>query len=142
MTSIRTALWATVLAVVVAGCAAPSSDASPSGGAGGSGSGRMGIDGVATAGPVCPVERTPPDPRCAPRPVADAVLIVRDAAGLEIGRARTATDGTFFVAVPAGGYVVEPQPVEGLLGTAPPQTVTVGAGATVTIAIDYDTGIR
>jgi hypothetical protein len=108
----------------------------------GTGSGQTGIGGVATAGPVCPVEKVPPDPACAPRPVAHATLVVRDGSGGEVARVATAADGSFFVAVPAGTYVVEPKPVDGLMGTAPPQDVTVGAGVTATITVVYDTGIR
>ncbi|MEO8571318.1 MAG: carboxypeptidase-like regulatory domain-containing protein [Chloroflexota bacterium] len=106
------------------------------------GTNRTGIGGKATAGPVCPVEKNPPDPACAPRPVAGAVLLVRDASGSEVGKTTTGVDGTFFIDLPPGGYVVEPQPVSGLMGTAGSQSVTVNQGVASTIQIDYDTGIR
>ena len=101
------------------------------------GAGRTGIGGTALAGPVCPVERVPPDPACAARPIAGASIVIRDRAGSEIARTVTAADGSFFVEVAAGEYQVEPQPVEGLLGTAAAQAVTVLDGQ-----LDYDTGIR
>ena len=101
-----------------------------------------GIGGAATAGPVCPVEKIPPDPACAPRPVAGAVVILRDSSGAEIARITTAADGTFFANVPPGVYVVEAQPAKGLMGTPGPQSVTVNEGVTSTIKLDYDTGIR
>lgn len=106
------------------------------------GTGRTGIGGVAVAGPVCPVERVPPDPACAPRPVANATLVIRDAAGTEVAKAVTGADGSFFVELKPGDYVVEPQPVEGLMGTAGPQSATVTDGNATTLQIDYDTGIR
>lgn len=106
------------------------------------GAGRTGIGGIALAGPVCPVERVPPDPACAPRPVANATVVIRDAAGSELARVVTGADGSFFVELPAGEYVVEPQAVEGLLGTAGPQKVSVVNGNAVAIQLDYDTGIR
>lgn len=106
------------------------------------GAGRTGIAGTATAGPVCPVEKNPPDPACAPRPVAGAVVVIRDASGKEIGRVTTARDGTYFADVPAGGYVIEPQPAQGLLGTPGPTSVVVTDGATSRIDLAYDTGIR
>jgi hypothetical protein len=106
------------------------------------GAGRTGIGGVVTAGPVCPVEKNPPDPACAPRPVVGAVLVFQDAAGTEVGRATTSADGTFFTELPQGFYVVVPQPAEGLMGTPGPESVTVTEGATVTLALAYDTGIR
>ena len=103
------------------------------------------IAGRAVAGPVCPVERIPPDPACADRPVADAVIVIRDAGGAEVARAATAVDGTFLVGVPGGGsWTVEPQPVAGLLGTAPATMVEVADGPSAWSAVDvaYDTGIR
>ena len=103
---------------------------------------RTGIGGKATAGPVCPVEKNPPDPGCAARPVAGAVLVIRDAGGTQVARATTGADGTFFVDLPAGRYVVEPQAVAGLMGTAGPQNVTVDAGMASAVQLDYDTGIR
>jgi hypothetical protein len=104
--------------------------------------GRTGIAGVATAGPVCPVEQVPPDPACAPRPVAGASVVIRDASGAEAARVATAADGTFFAELRPGDYVVEPQPAEGLMGTAAPQSVSVLDGLASTVQLDYDTGIR
>jgi hypothetical protein len=101
-----------------------------------------GIGGRATAGPVCPVEQIPPDPQCAARPVAGAVLVVRDARGSQLARVTTGADGAFFVSLPPGDYVVEPQPANGLMGTAGPQNVKVSDGLVSTIQLDYDTGIR
>jgi len=106
------------------------------------GAGRTGIGGVVTAGPVCPVEKNPPDPRCAPRPVDGAILVVRNATGTEVARVTTTADGTFFAELPGGFYVVMPQPAKGLLGTPDPQSVTVADGAAVRLDLSYDTGIR
>ena len=103
------------------------------------------IAGRAVAGPVCPVERIPPDPACADRPVAGAVIVIRDAGGAEVARTTTAEDGTFLVGVPGGGsWTVEPQPAEGLLGTAPAIVVEVADAPSAWAAVDvaYDTGIR
>ena len=129
-------LIATLVVVVAAGCAGNAVGTSPSPTPSG------GIGGTVSAGPTCPVEKVPADPACAPRFVAGAVLVVRDVSGVAVGRATTGPDGTFFVPLPAGSYVVAPQPVEGLLGTAPEQPVDVAAGARSDIALVYDTGIR
>jgi hypothetical protein len=101
-----------------------------------------GIRGQATAGPVCPVEKNPPDPSCAPRPVSGAVVVVRSSGGAEVLRVTTGADGTFQVAVPPGQYVVEGLPATGLMAAPGPQDVTVTAGAPATIVLRYDTGIR
>lgn len=101
------------------------------------------IVGRATAGPVCPVETIPPNPACAPRPVPNAIIVVRDASGAEVARATTGADGTFEITVAPGRYVVEALPVSGLMGAPAPQTdVIVATSAPTTVDFGYDTGIR
>src|SRR4051812_30476243 len=110
------------LVLAVGGCAAgggPSPQPSAS---------HVGIAGTAVAGPVCPVEKAPPDPSCAPRPVAGAVIIARNGSGAEAGRATTAADGTFFITVAAGSYQLPPQPGAGGMDAGPGQDVGGGAG--------------
>ena len=103
--------------------------------------GTSGIRGKATAGPICPVERVPPDSACTPRPVIGAVIVVQDASGHEVGRATTASDGTYLVVVPAGTYTVAPEKTSGIMRAPGPQSVTVTDGVTV-LDLSYDTGIR
>jgi Carboxypeptidase regulatory-like domain len=101
-----------------------------------------GLSITAVAGPTCPVERVPPDPACAPRPVAGATIIVIDAQGATVTTVVTDAAGTATVAVPAGEYVVQARPVTGLMGTPEAQTVTVVGGAMSPVDLGYDTGIR
>jgi hypothetical protein len=102
-----------------------------------------GVSGRVTAGPTCPVERFPPDPACAPRAVAGAVLVVTDDSGREVARATSDANGDFAIALSPGGYVLTPQPVAGIMGTAAPQPFTIAsAGSSVTLDVEYDTGIR
>jgi len=101
-----------------------------------------GVRGTVSAGPTCPVEREPPDPACAERPVAGAVLVFTDAAGLEVARVTSAADGTFTVELPPGDYHVSARPVEGLMGTPGPMDVEVEAGQPTELQVSYDTGIR
>jgi hypothetical protein len=100
--------------------------------------------GVATAGPVCPVERIPPDPACAPRPVVGATIVILDTSGREVARVTTGAGGTYLVAVPAGSMRVEAAPVGGLMGTpaAIDAVVPAGPGAWLRVDLVYDTGIR
>jgi hypothetical protein len=100
------------------------------------------IGGQALARPTCPVEPASPLPgQCAPRPVADAVMV--DVAGHEVIHATTGADGQWTASIPAGTYAINPQPVQGLLGTAQSVSVSVAAGSVpAAIAITYDTGIR
>jgi hypothetical protein len=51
-------------------------------------------------------------------------------------------NGYFQVALDPGIYLIEPQPVEGLLGTAAPFEVEIRPGVTHEVVIAYDTGIR
>ena len=141
--TIRGVLALVLVLVVATGCAGASTDASPTPIPSPSGhSQKTGIGGVANAGPVCPVEKNPPDPACAPGPVDGAVLVFTDAGVTEVARVTTAADGTFFAELPAGLYVVTPQPTKGLLGTPGAESVTVTDGATARLDLAYDTGIR
>lgn len=97
---------------------------------------------VALAGPMCPVETDPPSPECAPQPVDGALIVVTASNGVEVGRGITGSDGRLTIATPVGDLTVVPQPVPGLLGTAPPVFVTTSRGHTMGVAVDYDTGIR
>lgn len=97
---------------------------------------------TALAGPVCPVETDPPSLECAPQPVESATIVVTDATGDEVARGTTGSDGVVGFDVSPGELTVVPQPVEGLLGTASTISVTLTAGQTVLVTVDYDTGIR
>jgi hypothetical protein len=101
-----------------------------------------GVRGTVTAGPTCPVEREPPDPACAERPVAGAILVFTDDGGLEVARVTSAADGTFTVELAPGAYHVNAAPVEGLMGTPGPMDVEVEAGPLTELQVSYDTGIR
>lgn len=105
--------------------------------------GATGVQGTVSAGPTCPVERDPPDPACAPRPVAGAELVVTDAAGTEVARATSTEDGTFSIELAPGAYRLTAEPAEGLMGTPGPMDFAVEAGGPMTeLQVSYDTGIR
>jgi hypothetical protein len=99
---------------------------------------------VAMAGPTCPVETNPPDPNCAPRPVAGARVLVTPADGREIVIAEGETDaeGRLTLSVPVGNYLVTGGAVEGLMAAPAPVVVSVLAGVTTEVPLGYDTGIR
>ena len=102
------------------------------------------VTGTVTAGPVCPVEKSPPDPSCAPRAVAGAVIVATDTGGQEVGRTTTAPDGTYVLIVGSTGTaIITAQPVAGSMGTPVPVTVTLAApGIVLRVDLEYDTGIR
>jgi hypothetical protein len=100
------------------------------------------VTGHVHAGPVCPVQQNPPDPACADNPVSGATLVIVDDAGDRVAEIRTDASGDFEATLPAGDYTLVPQPVDGLLGTAPSQTFTTGRGLAPVLDVAYDTGIR
>ena len=95
-----------------------------------------------TAGPVCPVEQSPPDPDCAARSVANAEVVVRDPTGAEIARGVSDRDGMVVFSVRGGAYYVEPSPVEGLMAHPQPVAFAVQGGSAAAVTATYDTGIR
>ena len=106
--------------------------------------GTSGITGRLTRSPMCPVERTPPDPGCEPAALA-APLQVRDESGRVVARTTSGTDGQYKVALAPGHYVIHGLPVSpsGSFPTPPaPVEVNVSDHAWTTVDLGYDTGIR
>ena len=127
------AILALLIAVCAGGCG-PTPAVAPPG---------TGLSITALAGPVCPVERVPPDPACAPRPVAGATVLVLDGQGKTVATVVLDDRGMVaLVPLPAGSYVVQAQPANGLMGTPEPQNVTVVDGTITPVVLAYDTGIR
>lgn len=123
-----------VLILAIAGCTTgvPSPSVAPG----------TGLTITAVAGPTCPVETIPPDPACAPRPVAGATVIILDGQGTSAATVVLDAQGSAVVALPAGNYVVQPQPAAGLMGTPESMNVTVVDGTLTPVVLSYDTGIR
>jgi hypothetical protein len=99
-----------------------------------------GVAGTVYASPTCPVEQPGQSP-CI-RSVAGAVIVALDSGGKEVARATSDAAGAYFLPLAPGTYTISPMPVEGLMGTAAEQSVTVTAGAPLRLEINYDTGIR
>lgn len=96
----------------------------------------------AVAGPVCPVEKFPPDPACAPKPVANATILIADASGRDKGMVMTDASGQAFAGLAPGEYTVTAQGAAGFMNGPEPQQVTVQNGQVTEVTLDYDTGIR
>jgi hypothetical protein len=69
-------------------------------------------------------------------------MVIDRKGGGEVARATTDATGAFSVSLPAGEFVLVPQPVPGLLGTAAPIPFVVGPVAAAPLDVSYDTGIR
>ncbi len=102
------------------------------------------VTGTVSAGPVCPVEKSPPDPQCAPRPVAGAVIVATNASGQEVGHTTSAADGSYrLVVTETGTVLITAQPVAGLARPPAPVSVTLTSPSQVErVDLEYDTGIR
>lgn len=103
-----------------------------------------GIQGAVLFAPVCPVERIPPDPQCAPRPGPARIRVLRGD-GATAAEVTAGSDGRFLATLPPGTYTVtatptSPGPGRGCL--VEPSSTTVLAGALITVAVTCDTGIR
>ncbi|MCV0404014.1 MAG: carboxypeptidase-like regulatory domain-containing protein [Chloroflexi bacterium] len=123
-------IGAVIVATCVAGCV-PNADPPT-----------VEVSGAVVASPICPVERQPPDPDCAPRPVSGASLTFADPDGEVVGTAVTDEVGEFLVSLPMGTYVVTGERVEGLAGEPPPMEIDVGPAGMTDLVLEYDTGIR
>jgi hypothetical protein len=109
--------------------------------AGGAGpAGDAGVRGVVTLGPMCPVESVVSP--CPDRPVAG--VRVQALQGEEVvAETRTASDGTFRVALDPGDYVIRAIVEPGGPGMfAKPVAVQVPQHTFVNVSVLVDTGIR
>ena len=91
--------------------------------------------------PICPVERIPPDPACAPKPYSTLFDVISNSNNKFSLQVHTDTNGVFSMHLPAGTYTIEPH-IEGLYPRCQRATVTVAVNATTTENISCDTGIR
>ena len=132
-----------LVGIVLLGCTSPSGSSGPSPIVSPAGP-PPSVTGVVTAGPVCPVERNPPDPSCAPRPVAGAVIEAVDAGGHAVAQATTAADGSYLLTIgETGTFTITGQPVAGFMRAPEPVSVTLASpGTTERVDLEYDTGIR
>ncbi len=104
------------------------------------------LTGKVSIGPLCPVERFPPDPRCQPTPETFKAwpLAVYASNHVKVAALAPQADGAYKVELPAGEYVVDlvnRQP-GGLGARNLPAPASVRAGETTPLDVDIDTGIR
>ena len=102
---------------------------------------KSGITGTVTLGPTCPVERNPPDPKCAPGLYATSINIMKAGSTSTIKTIKSDTKGMFSVDLDPGSYVLQAQG-----GNVLPRCGEVSAlvisGRYTTADIACDTGIR
>lgn len=99
-----------------------------------------GIRGTVTLGPTCPVEQVG-GPPCSTT-YAATLAITRADDGTVVATVSSGDDGAFEALVPAGEYVIVPQPGGDPFPFGTPEQVTVVDGAFTEVVVSYDTGIR
>lgn len=95
-------------------------------------------------GPVCPVERIPPDPACAPKPFTTPITIWSTWTGSPYTPVFNDANGVFRLSLPSGAYSLAASPATGS-GPYPRCAVTkilVVAKKTQNVTVNCDTGIR
>lgn len=100
-----------------------------------------GVRGTVTLGPTCPVERIPPDPACADKPYATAIVVYPLGSKTPYIIGNSSADGTFEFPLPSGSYTLAAGGGRTLPRCAEVD-VTVVAGTYATTSISCDTGIR
>lgn len=102
-----------------------------------------GIRGTVMAGPTCPVERDPPDPNCADKPVATNISIFRTSDRTHgVAFATSDAGGNFQISLPPGDYIVMAGPNGVPFPSCTDTGATVGPSSYTEILVSCDTGIR
>ena len=101
---------------------------------------QSGVRGSAVIGPTCPVQRMPPDPRCADRPYA-ATFVIETTAGVRVATVSSGANGSFSARLPPGSYVIRLQ-ATAVMPSMPPQTFNVRANNYTSVRLSLDSGMR
>jgi|SRR3989344_8676138 len=100
-----------------------------------------GVRGTVLLGPTCPVLRDPPDPQCADKPYATAIVVYRANSTSPFLLGNSNANGAFTLALPPGSYTLQAKG-----GATLPRcnevSVVVPTSGYVTTNISCDTGIR
>src|SRR3989338_2460902 len=102
--------------------------------------GISGISGYIHMGPTCPVERNPPDPKCADRQYVSAPITVTNLAGKQY-QGETDAGGNFRITLPASAYSVTVAP-QNTFPSCDEKKAVVVSNMFTNLDISCDTGIR
>ena len=102
------------------------------------------VIGKVLLGPICPVERNPPDPACAPRPYKSTIQIWNTLTGSAYQSVATDASGTFNLSLAPGSYSLAV--AKNANGSPYPRctqvNITVTARSSQNVTVNCDTGIR
>ena len=103
------------------------------------------LEGIISIGPICPVERIPPDPACLPTAETYKAypVGVYTANGVsKILQLMPALDGTFSSELPPGDYLVKLISNQNIGGGNLPVEISITSQEKTILDINIDTGIR
>jgi hypothetical protein len=104
------------------------------------------LSGVISIGPICPVEKIPPDPGCLPTAEtykAYPVSVYSSDGKTKITQLNPSLDGSYTSEIPDGNYlVILEKPQNNIGGSNLPATVSINSKDTTKLYINIDTGIR
>ncbi len=101
-----------------------------------------GISGTVLVGPTCPVERNPPDPQCADRPLQTTLVVKNADETKTISSFSSDSKGHFKITLPAGDYVIRSAPSQNRLPTCSSDLIKVTANTYTNTTVNCDSGIR
>ena len=102
------------------------------------------LKGKVTIGPLCPVERIPPDPNCQPTEAtykAWQIAVYTPDKKTKFIQLEPDLDGSYQVILSAGQYLIDFEQPHAFARSLP-TTVMIKKGETTVLNIDIDTGIR
>lgn len=102
---------------------------------------KSGVRGTVLLGPICPVERIPPDPACAEKPYATTITVRHTGSSATFATGKSDATGAFEFSLPPGSYTLTASGGT-MLPRCNPIDVTVAASEYITADISCDTGIR
>lgn len=104
------------------------------------------LEGKISIGPICPVERVPPDPACLPTAEtykAYPVSVWTSNGKRKVAQINPSLDGTFTAEVAAGNYLVILENGQNRIGSSNlPVEISIISRNITTLNINIDTGIR
>jgi hypothetical protein len=105
------------------------------------------LEGDVSIGPICPVERIPPDPKCMPTAetykahALSVYAVGSDGSRLKVMVFYADASGHYKIPLRPGVYEIQTERTAGL-GSLRPVNVTISAGGGTRLDIRIDTGIR
>jgi len=99
------------------------------------------VTGLVMLSPVCPVERIPPDPNCAPKPYQTTVEVFLAGGTERVQTIQSKSDGSFKFTLPYSDYYIEASGGS-VYPRCSPVELSVKTAAPNPVLISCDTGIR